>query len=844
LKTKVLLFILFIILNGIVYLITEFNKVQRINHALDNNLHELVDNYEIVSYEQKLTSKLVYKSVSTSSIEILKDLKNNPTPTELKVIREKLFEQLEERYKILKQRGVFQLHFVLPDNTTLLRMHKPSKFGDDLSKIRYSYTYVNKEKKPIEGLESGKTIHAYRYVYPIFDTNGDYLCAMEVSFPSEYVQNRLTNINKLHTHYILNKKIFDSNVWNSKAKKDKYLQSAEHKDFMLTMTNHHTVQTCIVNNKKRIDPKTQKVIDKNIHLHKPFSVYTNHVQLEDKKHPLNQSLVNIDIISFYPIKTTNGNNLAWIVSYKENSFIEITLIGNTIIRFVMFFVFGAVVYLLYNFLKQKKKTQEYTQKLNNYVEVSSDFVWEVNEKGEYIYASEGVERILGFQAQELLGKTPFEFMEEVEKEKIFKQFKKILQNKEPIKNLINWNIAKNGKKVCFLTNGIRTYDENGVFTGYRGTDKDITKDMENQKKVQEAEQKLQFVTNNMHDMIYQMSLPDGKYEYVSSASLNIFGYEPQKWYDEPRLIEKLIHPDWKIFFQDEWEKLIDGEVPDSYEYQIVHKDGEERWIHQRNTIVRDKNNIPITIIGVVRDITESKLKDNILLEQSKMASLGEMMGNIAHQWRQPLNMISTNATGLLFQKEMGMLDESKWVNTLESINDNAQYLSKTIDTFKNFVKSDSLKERIDTTIQDEIKMAIRIEEATLKSNMITLDKKICENPLVVNLPEGELTQVIINIINNAKDALRENNPEENRNISINVYEASSNAIITIEDNAGGIPDNVLPHIFEPYFTTKHKSIGTGLGLHMCYQIVTKTFHGNIHVKNIQNGAKFFIELPL
>jgi C4-dicarboxylate-specific signal transduction histidine kinase len=128
--------------------------------------------------------------------------------------------------------------------------------------------------------------------------------------------------------------------------------------------------------------------------------------------------------------------------------------------------------------------------------------------------------------------------------------------------------------------------------------------------------------------------------------------------------------------------------------------------------------------------------------------------------------------------------------------------------------------------------------------MITLDKKICENPLVVNLPEGELTQVIINIINNAKDALRENNLEENRNISINVYEASSNAIITIEDNAGGIPDNVLPHIFEPYFTTKHKSIGTGLGLHMCYQIVTKTFHGNIHVKNIQNGAKFFIELPL
>jgi len=129
------------------------------------------------------------------------------------------------------------------------------------------------------------------------------------------------------------------------------------------------------------------------------------------------------------------------------------------------------------------------------------------------------------------------------------------------------------------------------------------------------------------------------------------------------------------------------------------------------------------------------------------------------------------------------------------------------------------------------------ENITLKNN-INYDI-----PIKITLVVGELSEVIINIINNACDALIENKIE-NPFIEINLTQENSNAIITIEDNAGGIPDDVMPKIFDEYFTTKPKDVGTGLGLHMSKKIICESLQGNIYAKNTNNGAKFFIELPL
>ena len=248
---------------------------------------------------------------------------------------------------------------------------------------------------------------------------------------------------------------------------------------------------------------------------------------------------------------------------------------------------------------------------------------------------------------------------------------------------------------------------------------------------------------------------------------------------------------------------------------------------------------------------EAKVKDEVhkntqkelqLLESSKMVSMGEMIGNIAHQWRQPLSSISTLSTGIIAQKEFGIYDENDLIKDMNNINESSQYLSETINTFRDFLKDNKeLKEQV---LQDNIKSAISIVGTVLKDVNIDFENNVdYSNPILITIVSGELPQVIINIINNAKDIILEKELQ-NGLIKLDLILENKKAIITIEDNGGGVPEKVLPKIFDPYFTTKHQSQGTGLGLHMSYKIITESMNGELYVKNITNGAKFFIELPL
>jgi signal transduction histidine kinase len=232
-----------------------------------------------------------------------------------------------------------------------------------------------------------------------------------------------------------------------------------------------------------------------------------------------------------------------------------------------------------------------------------------------------------------------------------------------------------------------------------------------------------------------------------------------------------------------------------------------------------------------------------IIESMKMVQMGEMIGNIAHQWRQPLNVISTSASGLKLSYEFGNLEQDDIPMHMDSIVQSTQYLSETIDIFRDFIKEK--KELKDIVLQKRLKDILNILSAALKDNNITIQTNIddIEEPIVLHMVSGELDQVIINIINNAKDILLEKNIADAL-IKLELTKYTNYVLITIEDNGGGIPKEILPKIFDPYFTTKHQSLGTGLGLHMSYQIITDSLKGKIYVKNTELGAKFYIELPL
>ncbi|PKN15104.1 MAG: hypothetical protein CVU67_02195 [Deltaproteobacteria bacterium HGW-Deltaproteobacteria-24] len=282
-----------------------------------------------------------------------------------------------------------------------------------------------------------------------------------------------------------------------------------------------------------------------------------------------------------------------------------------------------------------------------------------------------------------------------------------------------------------------------------------------------------------------------------------------------------------------------------YEVKAVRKDGTAfPALAQGTNIMLNGKKVRVSVLI---DISEIKNKEKLLVQQTKMASMGEMIGNIAHQWRQPLNIISTTATGLKLQIEFGEFKEEEAIKELDVLNDTVQHLSKTIDDFRNFFKSE--KERKVFSVEQSIKKNLKLLEGMFKIYNIEVIFERVEEFSIQNY-ENEFIQAVLNIFYNAKDALE--NKSHNKYIFMNIYQENQHAIITIKDNGGGIKEEVIGKIFEPYFTTKYKSNGTGIGLYMTHQIIQDHMDGKIEVENqtfmYENhqytGAIFTIALPL
>lgn len=239
-------------------------------------------------------------------------------------------------------------------------------------------------------------------------------------------------------------------------------------------------------------------------------------------------------------------------------------------------------------------------------------------------------------------------------------------------------------------------------------------------------------------------------------------------------------------------------------------------------------------------------KQAILYQQSKMAAMGEMIGNIAHQWRQPLSIITTATSGMVLQKQMGVLTDEFFFEASNRINASSQYLSQTIDDFRNFFIPN--KEKSKVNLIEIFKKTLDLISAQFSSKDIKIIKNI--EGVEFESYENELIQALINILNNSRDELIKKDGE--RFIFVDAFEKDNFINITIKDNAGGVIKENLDKIFEPYFTTKYKSQGTGIGLYMTEEIITKHLNGTICVENVEFtydekeyfGAEFTIRIDL
>ena len=268
----------------------------------------------------------------------------------------------------------------------------------------------------------------------------------------------------------------------------------------------------------------------------------------------------------------------------------------------------------------------------------------------------------------------------------------------------------------------------------------------------------------------------------------------------------------------------------------------------KNNLLEYNKNFLIKIDNVSTNSSEiilvfSKINEQVKNEKyiKKMALLGDMIANISHQWRQPLSVITSSASAMLLHKDLKILDDDSFEKFANNIISQGHFLAQTIDTFRAYIKKDNSVSEV--IIQEEIKTTLKILDSVFSQNYILVENKtVNEDNININLIKGEFAQVLINIITNAKDVFISNNIKDKKLI-INLKKYENKCIVCIEDNAGGIDKKIIDKIFDKDFTTKQKD-GTGIGLSMSYDIVKEHLNGDLYVKNTNNGAKFFIELPL
>jgi len=265
---------------------------------------------------------------------------------------------------------------------------------------------------------------------------------------------------------------------------------------------------------------------------------------------------------------------------------------------------------------------------------------------------------------------------------------------------------------------------------------------------------------------------------------------------------------------------------------------EEQVAERTSELLKTIGSLQIEMVEHRQAEEELHRQQHILIQQNRHAAMGEMIGNIAHQWRQPLNTLG------LFTQRLGFFYGSPSFNkefldtSIAKSMEIIQYMSRTIDDFRNFFSTE--REKSHFRVDEAVSKALSLVEASFKERRIHIEREEREEVVIHGVP-NEYAQVLLNIFINAKDAINERNVGF-PHLKITIAAENGLSVVTISDNAGGIPEEILERIFDPYFTTKGPQQGTGVGLFMSKTIIENNMGGRLSVRNTAEGAEFRIEV--
>ena len=456
-------------------------------------------------------------------------------------------------------------------------------------------------------------------------------------------------------------------------------------------------------------------------------------------------------------------------------------------------------------------------KLKAIFENIPDLVWIKDVNGVFMSCNKRFEEFFGAKEKDIVNKTDYDFVDKELADFFISHDKLAMNSDKPLSNFEELTFP-DGHKEYVQTIKSKVLDSSGNIVGILGIGRNITELRDKELQLIKQQKELQSIYDTTKDGLAIVDM-ETNFIKVNKAFCDITGLSEEELLKTSSIAligdenkEELVKSNIN-------EIILKGSV-DNFERVYVAKN---RGINitLSATLMPDKNHILLSM----KDVTKNKLFE----EQSKLAAMGEMIGNIAHQWRQPLSVITTVSSNVKFHKEYDELKNYDVTSDMNTIMQQADYLSKTIDDFRNFIKNS--KEINLISIKSVVEKTLSLIHAAMVNNCINVISNLNDD-LEIEANENELIQSFINIINNAKDAENENvKNSDDKLIFVETLKEDSNLIVLIKDNGGGIPNTIMNRIFEPYFTTKHQSVGTGIGLSMTYKMLVERQHALINVYN-------------
>ena len=485
---------------------------------------------------------------------------------------------------------------------------------------------------------------------------------------------------------------------------------------------------------------------------------------------------------------------------------------------------------------KEKETKILEERLALALRGSNDGVWDWNIIDNSVYFSPRWKEMLGFSDTELTNEVPTwaDRIHPDDVEATWNSINEHVNSETEYYEGVHRLKHKDGHWVWILDRGKALYNSDGIATRMIGTHTDISKEKAIQLKAMHQKQ----IIEQIHDSVISTDL-NGIITSWNSASETLLGYTAKEAIGKHI---NLIYLEEEIEVKDTINTLLNKGAYRS-EAHLITKAKDILLVDLSLSLLKDEKLNAIGVVGYSKDITQKRKTEETLEQQSRMAQMGEMISMIAHQWRQPLNAISLTVSNMKFKFDLGEFnlksesglrqcstDISKNLNKIE---DYIITLSSTIDDFRNFFSTDKVLTLI--KLEKIALKSLNILDPSLRANDITVIEDYNSNT-EIEVYENEVMQVILTLLQNSQDNFLKKEIKEPY-----IKITAKDKMISVCDNGGGIPEDIIGKIFDPYFSTKEGKNGTGLGLYMSKTIIEKHHKGKLTVKNTNDGACFTIK---